>query len=106
MKSQEEKFNYLLNDIFKDLVYDLDECAPTIFFFNEKDFTIVLERVKKYGVGVYGIEVILNGEYFGVEVFEDYDASPEDSNWYTAAFTKFKSRNLDLRYSASYQVQR
>lgn len=104
MKSPEEKFTYLMNNIFKDLVYDLDECTPTIIYFNDRDFAKVLQSVEENGLGVFGIETILNGEYFSVEVFEDYQTNPYDSNWYTAAFNKLKSKNSELRYSASYCI--
>ena len=98
-------FKFLVDNIYKDLVHDLDRDTPTILYFSEDDFTIVLDRVKEFGIGIYGIEVSLKGEYFGVEVFEDYQTTPNDFKWYTAAFEKLKSKNSELRYSASYQVQ-
>jgi len=101
----EKKHKFLVQNIFKGLVNEPDDFTPTILYFNEHDFTIVLQRVKEYGIGVYGIEVTLNGEYNGVKVVEDYNTTPEDFRWYTAAFNKLRAKNPDFRYSASYQVQ-
>ncbi|MFN0290027.1 hypothetical protein [Pedobacter helvus] len=103
--TQFEKFNYLVTNVYKDIVHEIDEFSPTIVYFNEGDFEKVLLRVEQLGIGIYGIETLLNGEYYSVEVFEDYKTMPEDSKWYTAAFNKFKNWNLDLRYSASYSLE-
>lgn len=105
MKSREEKFKFLVDNIYKDLVNDLDKDTPTILYFNEKDFAKILQRVKELGIGIFGIEVALKGLYNGVELVEDYNTTPTDFLWYTAAFEKLRKQNSDFRYSASYQVQ-
>ncbi|MEM7333150.1 MAG: hypothetical protein AAF490_13755 [Chloroflexota bacterium] len=38
--------------------------AKIIKYFSEKEFKIVLARVEKYGLGIYGIEPWLNGTFF------------------------------------------
>jgi len=63
-----------------------------------------LERGKKKGIGIYGIEPWRNGEYFDLDTFENYKTFPQDPEWYFSAFQKFKKRGEDLQYSASFYV--
>jgi len=55
---------------------------------------------------VYGIEPWKDGEFYGVETFEDYTDDPTDYNWYFKAFESFKNDDAELQYSASYYIPR
>ena len=37
--------------------------VPSIYYFSEEDFAIVLDRVQKLGLGIYGIEPWLKGSF-------------------------------------------
>ncbi len=77
--------------------------SPTISYFSESDFEVVLDKVKEKGIGVYGIEVWLENQYYDIDTFENYHSFPQ-STWYYKAFEKFKKTGLHLQYSASFYI--
>ncbi len=77
--------------------------AEGIYYFSEKDFEIVLDRVETHNIGICGIEPWLNGMYFGVTVVEDFKTTPDDASWYRQAFEAFKG-HPNLMYAATYDV--
>lgn len=100
-----KEFQYLKTNIFNGLKNMNDGFdAESIHYFSESDFEIVLERVEKNGISIFGIEPWLGGNYYDVLSFEDYNTTANDPKWYKKAFTKFKKRKKNLMYSASYQV--
>ncbi len=74
------------------------------YYFSESDFEIVLERIEHFGIGVYKIETLLNGEPFDISVHEDSKKKATDPKWYKKAFLTLKSRQAGLSYSATYKV--
>lgn len=98
------KHRYLNKHIFYGLQKNPDIENSSMVSFDESDFSIVLERVQANSIGIYGIEVSLNDKYYDIKTYEQYNSYPKDIKWFTAAFTRFKELNLDLRYSASYYV--
>ena len=78
--------------------------AEGIKYFSEKDFEIVLDRVKTLGLGIKGIEPWKDGDYYGVEVYEDNTKDPTDSNWYLESFKRFRKTKDTLQYSATYFI--
>ena len=62
--------------------------SPSIEYFSESDFEIVLQRVKKLGIGIFGIEPWNDEGFYGVEVC---DVDPTDPSWYEKAFQDFKN---------------
>lgn len=78
--------------------------SESIYYFSESDFETVLNRVEKNGIGIYGIEPWLNGNFYNVRVHEQLNAEPNDPNWYREAFSNFKKRGKNLQYSATYEV--
>jgi hypothetical protein len=99
------KEQYLYNYVFQGLTnLNTGFDAEGIKYFSEKDFEIVLDRVKKLGLGIKGIEPWKNGAYYGVEVYEDYTKDPTDSNWYMKSFERFKKRGDTLQYAATYFI--
>jgi len=89
---------YGLNDL--NTGFDVD----SIKYFSEKEFEIILGRVKKLGLGIHGIEPWKNGSYYDVETVEEYQTESTDSNWYMKSFQKFKERGEILQYAASYYI--
>lgn len=78
--------------------------APGIKYFSEKDFEVVLGRVKSLGLGIMGIEPWKDGNYYGVETYESYTSDPTDPKWYMNCFKKFKKRGDTIDYAASYFI--
>lgn len=78
--------------------------TESIFYFSETDFEIVLNRIEKYGIGIYGIEPWLNGEFYDAIGFEEFYKKPSDPDWYRKAFGKYKNLKLNLQYSISYHI--
>ena len=82
--------------------------APSIQYFNEKDFEIILERVEAMDLGIYGIEPWSEGEYFHCLTYESTLFMCTSPKWYRKAFEQLKymglSRNKTLQWSASYYV--
>lgn len=84
-----------LNDGFDD---------SRIKYFSEKDFEVVLERVKSLGIGIFGIEPWKNGCYYDCKVYESYTSDPTDATWYMTCFENFKKRGDNIVYAASYHI--
>jgi hypothetical protein len=78
--------------------------SEKIKYFSESEFKIVLERVEKLSIKIFGIEPWKNGEYFGVFTCEDYYKQPDNPEWYWKAFKRFVDMNEELQYSASYGI--
>jgi hypothetical protein len=78
--------------------------APSIKYFSEEDFAVVLNRVKDLGLGIWGIEPWKNGEYYAVVTCESETNDPTDFNWYMKVFEDFKNHNEPLQYSATYII--
>jgi hypothetical protein len=78
--------------------------SESINYFSESDFETVLNRVEKYGIGIYGIEPWLNGNFYSVRVHEELNAEPNEPNWYREAFLEFKKSGKILQYSATYEI--
>lgn len=74
--------------------------SPSIKYFSADDFRIVLQRVEKLGLGIYGIEPWENGTFYDVLTCN----SPLNPRRYNAVFEKFLKRGKDLQYAASYYI--
>jgi hypothetical protein len=79
--------------------------AESIKYFSETDFEIVLKRIEGSKIGIYGIEPWLNGEYYTVLTYEDYNTISTDASWYWKAFEDLKKEEKPLQYSASYFIR-
>jgi len=107
-ENQKRKYQYLQKNIFNGLTdYNNGFDSPVISHFSMQQFEIVLARVKeKKVVGVYRIEVFTwnsdsnSYEFWEVDTFENYRSHPQDSEWYYAAFEKFKEVGREFLYSA------
>ena len=82
--------------------------VPSIKYFSEQDFEVVLNRIQDLGLGVYGIEPWQDGSYFDVLTWEEFrDRGIKDCcdpRWYRGAFQTFKSTEEQLQYAATYQI--
>tara|TARA_B110000977_G_C10833369_1_gene399003 strand:- start:51 stop:473 length:423 start_codon:yes stop_codon:yes gene_type:complete len=78
--------------------------AKSIKYFSETDFKIVLDRVKKLGIGIAGIEPWKDGEFYDVVVYELITDNPANPEWYLKAFEDFKKVEKNLQYSATFLV--
>jgi hypothetical protein len=100
-----KELEYLKTNVFnglKNLNDGFD--SESIYYFSESDFEIVLNRVEKKGIGIFGIEPWLDGDYYGVMVVEDFETLATDPNWYRKALSEFKKSGKKLMYSASYEM--
>jgi hypothetical protein len=82
--------------------------AEGIRYFSQEDFAVVLERVERYEIAIYGIEPWKDGSYYDCKVFE-LDApiqceKPSDPIWYKSVFEAFVAEDNVLQYAASYRV--
>lgn len=99
------KADYLNSNVFYNLKNKNDSFdVQSIYYFSEYDFEIVLNRIEKLGIGIFGIEPWLNGEMYDVKGFEEYGGISTDSKWYRTAFEEFKKENKNLLYSATYDI--
>lgn len=100
-----EKTEFLKKNIFLNLENLNDGFdSESILYFSESDFEIVLERIEKFGIGIYEIEPRLEGDSFDVKLNEDYRKKATDPKWYKKAFSEFKKQQPNLQYSATYKV--
>ena len=103
MENRQLKEDFLDKNIFiglKNMNDGFDvEC---IKYFSASDFQIVLERVEKFKLGVYGVEPWENGNMF--DVYDDYSKKPTDPDWYNSALSDFIATGKELLYAATYYV--
>ena len=82
--------------------------APSIQYFNEKDFKEILRRVEAKGLGIYGIEPWSDGAYFDCMTYESTLFVCTSPRWYWKAFYELSAKavqqNRSLQWSASYYV--
>lgn len=79
--------------------------SPDVKYFSEQDFEIVIQRVKKLGLGIYGIEPWKDGDFYGVQTHEQVPADPTDASWYERSFQDFKDTGEKLQYAATYYIR-
>lgn len=96
---------FLDQHIFYDLTdlnsgFDVD----VIKYFSKSDFEKVMDRIQHFDISIYGIEPWPNGEFGGVKIYEEYNAEPNDPNWYRSAFKDFIKEGINDYFSASYGV--
>ncbi|MCG8236516.1 hypothetical protein G1L02_05630 [Tenacibaculum finnmarkense] len=104
-EDQIKEDEYLKTNVFKELENVNDGFdSEWIYYFSESDFQIVLNRVKKLGIGITGIQPCIDGGFYVPAVVEFYDTFSADSKWYQEAFNNFKITKKNLKYSASYVV--
>ena len=99
------KSDYLKTNIFyglKNLNNGFD--VESIYYFSEVDFEIVLNRIQEKGIIVHGIEPWLNGEFYDVLTYEDFNTTAEETKWRKKALEQFKKGNKNLMYSATYEI--
>lgn len=99
-----KELNYLKKHIYQGL-HNLNNGfdAKSIYYFNESDFEIVLDRAEALGIEIMGIEPWLNGDFYDIRVAEEYENS-EQHQWHRTAFLEFKQREENLQYAASYKI--
>ena len=79
--------------------------APSVKYFSEVEFEIVLRRVNESGLGISGLEPWKDNEYYDCRTFEEFGDAPADPNWYMNVFDMFKIKgDPSLQLSASYVV--
>jgi hypothetical protein len=104
-EERKKESQYLKTNVFNGLENLNDGFdSESIYYFSESDFEIVLDRVEKNEIAIFGIEPWLNGDFYDVLSHEDYKTVANDPKWYRKAFVEFKNRRKNLMYSASYQV--
>jgi hypothetical protein len=104
-KIQMNKKEYLEVNVFVGLENINDGFdSESIYYFSERDFRLVLDRVEKLGIGIYGIEPWLDGEMYDVMTYEDFNTVATDPEWYRNAFVEFVKSGKKLRYAASYEI--
>lgn len=84
--------------------------VSSIKYFSEKEFEILLQRVKELSFGIHGIEPWQDGKLYDVVTcmersVDPANANPADSAWYMSAFEEFQNRKeKNLKYAATYFV--
>ncbi|QNK78074.1 hypothetical protein H7F37_03040 [Winogradskyella sp. PAMC22761] len=76
--------------------------APSIYYFNLNDFKVILTRLKKLKIGVFGIEPWKDNMFYDVKVFEDYTDDCYDIEWCWRVINNYSCDGL--QFSASYSV--
>jgi len=113
MKSSSKEYRdrqraFLDTYIFKGLT-DLNNGfdVAEIKYFSKQDFEVVLDRVEKYGLEIYGIELWKGWEYQDTKNFDFHypdftDAT--DPKWYRHAFNELVTEEGNFQFSASYGI--
>ena len=97
------KHKFLVENVYLNLTnLNTGFDSPYIFYFKEADFEVVLNRIEEYGILLSGIEPWIDGEFFDVEVREDYLENGD--KWYRQIFENYKLEEKKLQYSASYYI--
>ena len=105
MEEFDTKCDYLKNNLFNGL-NNLNNNGKfdsiDIYYFNESEFRIILGKVKKLKLGIFGIEPWMNNKYYDVQVYEEFTDDPRDIDWCYKVINNYNASNL--QYSASYYV--
>ena len=79
--------------------------SPSIQYFSQTEFKILLEKVEEQNICIYGIEPFDSDlDYFDTKVYENYNKEANDPDWYNRAFEEFVSLGEELIYAASFHV--
>lgn len=104
-ENPDKKLDYLKANIFYGLKNRNDGFdSKSIYYFSESDFKIVLGRVEKNELGIYGIEPWQKRNLYDVLGCDDFNTVSTDPNWYRKAFSEFKKSGEELLYSATYEI--
>ena len=101
--SKEEEF------LEKYVFYDLEDLndgfdSPSIKYFSKDDFEKILDRAEFYGLKIFGIEPWPDRQFFNVRVYEEYDTSADNPEWYRDAYARFLEEGVTSYFSATYGV--
>jgi len=69
----------------------------------QENFLNVLKRVEELELGINGIEVWKNGEFFDVQT-SNSKKQAYDPSWYYSIYFNFCALNEDLEFLATYDV--
>ncbi len=74
-------------------------------FYHADHFDVILKRVQEQRVGINGMEVWKNGEYYDVRVFEPVWGNDEyDSTWYMAAYRELRIPESAYMYMCTFKL--
>ena len=94
LKNLNKKYEFLDKHVFYGLTNLNDGFdGPTIKYFNETEFEIVLNRVKDLGIEISGIEPWKDGMVYDVITCEFEGIGQDDREWYFKAFENFKKED-------------
>lgn len=101
--SKEEEF------LDKYVFYDLEDLndgfdSPSIKYFSKDDFEKILDRAEFYRLKIFGIEPWPDRQFFNVRVYEEYDTSADNPEWYRDAYDRFLEEGVTSYFSATYGV--
>ena len=101
--SKEEEF------LEKYVFYDLEDLndgfdSLSIKYFSKADFEKVLDRAEFYKLKIFGIEPWPDRQFFEVRVYEDYNTSADNPEWYRSAYAWFLEKGIISYFSATYGV--
>lgn len=102
-----EQTEFLEQNIFTDLKNlndGLDQ--EDIQYFSESDFETILQRAEHFGLSIYEIKTLLNGEVYEATGHVDHKKKATDPRWYKKAFLTLKTRQAGLLYTATYKVSK
>ena len=93
----------------KYVFYDLEDLndgfdSPSIKYFSKDDFEKILDRAEFYGLKIFGIEPWPDRQFFNVRVYEEYDTSADNPEWYRDAYDRFLEEGVTSYFSATYGV--
>ena len=103
---QQLQSRWMEEHIFYDLTRASSEWdAASIWHFDAANFRIVLDRCRRWGITIFGIESLPEGNFAGVEISACYEPSgdSESSEWHRRAFSNLLARGCNV-FSASYSV--
>ena len=78
--------------------------SPSIKYFSKDDFEKILDRAEFYGLKIFGIEPWPDRQFFNARVYEEYDTSADNPEWYRDAYDRFLEEGVTSYFSATYGV--
>ena len=75
-------------------------------YFSEEDFSEVLKQSEHYGIAIYDIKTMLDGEEQKTINHDMFRKKATDVNWYKREFSHLKREQEGMQYAATYKVSK
>jgi len=78
--------------------------SPCNYYFSKEDFTILLQRLDRFGIRVHAIEPFPDKKFGGIADPWGYSHGPDLPPWHWRAFEDFQAQGIDSYFCAYFHT--